>query len=382
MSENASPPRRLFLHVGLPKTGSTFLQAVLAGNRDRLRAHGYLYPFVRREAMFHGAVELRDQYDVWGLDPVEVAGTWDRLVARAVEVGAATTVISHELLGAAEPAQIAAAVEPLGSFELHVVVTARDLARQVPAHWQEQVKNGRTYSFAEFEPEVADPALGTRPDSFWREQDLGDVLDRWGAVVPPERLHVVVCPRSGAEPTELWRRFATAIGLSPEAVDLSVVETANSSLSTPSVALLRQVNGVLGGRLGRPAYVQVVKRFFAQRVLAQQPSPDAPRAQAPQRLRPQLTAVTESWMTTVRERNHPTYGPLEELLPTSFDDRSPDDVSTAAQLALAPEVVAELLLEIAELRGFAGEAGTQARPDGPATTPPERRGWHRLHRRK
>ena len=33
-------PRRVLLHIGLPKTGTTYLQQVVWGNRDRLQADG------------------------------------------------------------------------------------------------------------------------------------------------------------------------------------------------------------------------------------------------------------------------------------------------------------------------------------------------------
>ena len=36
--------RRILLHIGSPKCGSTYLQRALLQNRDRLAAHGIRYP--------------------------------------------------------------------------------------------------------------------------------------------------------------------------------------------------------------------------------------------------------------------------------------------------------------------------------------------------
>ena len=69
-------------------------------------------------------------------------------------------MISHEILGGAEPDEIAAALAPLAGIEVDVVVTARDLGRQATAHWQEEVKLGDTRSFAELR---ARPAPGRCP---------------------------------------------------------------------------------------------------------------------------------------------------------------------------------------------------------------------------
>jgi hypothetical protein len=48
---NAKPRRRLFLHAGLHKTGTTAIQTALAASADRLRQDGLLYPSVGRPRM-------------------------------------------------------------------------------------------------------------------------------------------------------------------------------------------------------------------------------------------------------------------------------------------------------------------------------------------
>ena len=41
-------------------------------------------------------------------------------------------------------------MQDLSFAEVHVVCTARDLARQIPAVWQEDVKNRHVVTFADF----------------------------------------------------------------------------------------------------------------------------------------------------------------------------------------------------------------------------------------
>ena len=127
-------------------------------------------------------------------------------------------MISHEILGGAEPDEIAAALAPLAGIEVDVVVTARDLGRQATAHWQEEVKLGDTRSFAEFERDQlrADVPEGERPH-FWHAQDYAAALRRWATAVPAERVHLVVGPPPGAAPDVLWQRFAEACGIGQEA---------------------------------------------------------------------------------------------------------------------------------------------------------------------
>ncbi len=342
-----APPRRFYLHVGLPKTGTSFLQGVLAQSRPRLRELGYVYPFVRPEGMFHAAVELRGEYARWGLDPALVDGTWAALCDVAGRF-AGSAVVSHELLGGAPAEAAARALAALPGTELHLVVTVRDLARQVTAHWQEQVKNGRTYAFSEYADEVLDPAAhGARPDAFWVEQDLPGVLQRWSQGLPPERVHVVVCPPRGAPREELWRRFAAAVGVDPGAVRLPPA-AANDSLGAAQVALLRRVNRALDGRLEQPRYAHVVKRFFAQRLLA---GVATTPAQAPEELRGVLTEATAAWRRALADRRCRVHGSLDDLTPVAFAGRvrDIDDVPAPELLHGVPDLLAALLVELHEL---------------------------------
>ena len=42
--------QRVLLHVGTPKTGTSYLQHVLFHNRPKLRRHGIVYPADRHDA--------------------------------------------------------------------------------------------------------------------------------------------------------------------------------------------------------------------------------------------------------------------------------------------------------------------------------------------
>ena len=371
-------PQPLYLHVGLPKSGTTFVQGLLAGNRDGLREAGFIYPFVRPEAMFHAAVELRAQHRQWGLPGSLVDGTWRQLLDR-VRGFDGTGIISHELLAGATAPLVERVARDTEGFDLHVVVTARDLGRQVTAHWQEQVKNGRRWSFETFRSELFGPAESeAEEDGFWRSQDLGSVLRRWGAVVPPGNVHVVTVPRGAGgagggsederDPLELWRRFAEAVGLAPDALALELPPPANESLGSAQVALLRQVLEALDDRLAQPQYAQVVKRFFAQTHLA---AIGSPRPVTPPELRDRLVVIAREWVTELGSRGYSVHGDLAELVPEEPAGgevpRHPDDVTAEEVLEGVPNVIAELLLEIAARRAEAAEHR------GPGSEPPPRR---------
>jgi hypothetical protein len=343
---DAAVPQRLYFHVGLPKSGSTYLQAALGNNREALKSHGFVYPYVRQEGMFLAAVEMVGSARRWGQDPDDVAGTFAHLLRRGRRIGG-TVVLSHEIFGSAHPPQIETMRAMLEGFDVHLVVSARDLGRTATAEWQEQVKNGVAQTFREFTDAVLadlphDPA---HTGGFWRSQNLGALLDRWSVVAPPEKTHVVTCPRAGAPKELLWERFADAIGLAPDVVDLSQVPRRNESLGTAQVALLRDVLLEVGDRLEQPWHSRLAKRWFAQTLLTRGRS-DKPVT--PPELSQRLEVVSRHWVDRIAAGGYQVHGDLAELLPDPAEAgaRHPDDVDELAKLDALPEVLAEMLVRV------------------------------------
>lgn len=124
-------PRRVFLHVGAPKSGTTYLQSRLHANRHALRRHGVLYPSGwLGEPRLHYWAALDVTGTCHGVDPRRVHGAWDRLVAR-VRRARDDVVVSHELLARARPEQAARVLADLAATgaEVHVVLTVREGSR-------------------------------------------------------------------------------------------------------------------------------------------------------------------------------------------------------------------------------------------------------------
>jgi hypothetical protein len=141
--------RIVYLHIGAPKTGTTYVQDRLTVNARSLGRHGVHLPTTSvvvspALAHFRGALDLLGQD--WGGLPGHAEGSWDALM-RKVRRRSGTVVISHEILAPATPEHVARAMRDLDGSEVHVVYTARDLARQVPAAWQESIKQGRKWRY-------------------------------------------------------------------------------------------------------------------------------------------------------------------------------------------------------------------------------------------
>ncbi|MQA15646.1 MAG: hypothetical protein GEV09_16210 [Pseudonocardiaceae bacterium] len=334
----------VYLHLGAPKTGTTYLQGVLSHNRDALRHDGLLYPGARHTSHFLAAQDLlRIPFN--GYEDPDVAGAWGRLVEEVRSTGG-SALISQELFALASAEDADRAMDALSFAEVHVIYTIRDLARQIPSVWQEDLKNRHALSFAEF-------VRGLRGDDaqphglielFWRLQDPVDVLRRWGGQVPPERVHVVTVPARGSG-SGLWERFAHTIGIDAGRYETDVPEAANRSLGVVEANLLRRLNPVLAGELDWPTYEQWVKGFLATSALVERDG-----------LIPiMLPAVEYGWVLERSKRfvmdladaGYDVIGDLGEILPACPADdgvhRHPDDASDAEQLDAAADAMAGLI---------------------------------------
>jgi hypothetical protein len=363
---------RAVVHIGTPKSGTTFVQRAMWQQRDALRALDVHLPGDRAQDMFTAAIEVCQAHQFWGRDPEQIDGTWARLCADARAAGG-TTVLSHELLSRATTAQVDKALAALDDLDVHVLVTVRDLGRQLMSSWQEEVKNGRTTSFDDYQATIMRKLRSRQlTGAFWRFQDVAGQLARWGERLPSDHVHVVVAPPSGAAPEVLWERYAQAVGFDPGRV--GVPESggrANETLGMEQVAALRRVNAAIDGRILNPAYARVVKRGFAQRVLAGQPGT---RPQCPFDVVEELGEFAAEVNATLQDRGYRRYGELCELLPLAPQDGAhhPDDVGDAAEAAALAQAVAEVLVQQAQPRPRPGRGG-----QGPSPAVPR---WRRLLR--
>jgi hypothetical protein len=174
----STPGSRLtvMLHVGAPKTGTSAVQHVLFSNRESLAEQGVLYPADRFDEHFLAALDLMEL--PWGGLEKQAVGAWDRL-AEQVRGWEGTAIVSHEILATASRAHVRRALESFGDAEVHVVLSARDLVRQIPAEWQENVKHRRVVGYGEYLEKIRDPARrGTLAAWFWGVQEVPDILDR------------------------------------------------------------------------------------------------------------------------------------------------------------------------------------------------------------
>jgi len=348
--------RRVYLHLGLQKTGTSYLQGVVLRNRDRLAAQGLdLVPANRRDA-FALMLMVRERYNP-ERDPAWASNALERFTAQLARAPGSRALLSQESLAAARRPQARRLVEACGDREVHLLLTVRDLGRQLPSAWQQELKAGKTEEYGHFLRRLQrdqESGSGSHP---WIQLDPARVLGRWAGVVPPERVHVVTVPPRGSSPTLLLERFCRVLEVDPSG--LVPQETAsNTSLGRVQAEVLRRVNDGLPPELRRrQVYGDMGKRFFASRVLADQ---DTTRILVPQELRDWCHRVAAEQVGVLSSAEYRIEGDLADLRCRDEAFAEQDQVPTEAEVAAA---AVNSLVRILALRGEA----TQRRPERTAS---------------
>lgn len=336
--------RTVFFHVGLPKTGTTYLQTILWNNREELRRQGILLPGSGARQHLWASAVVRGERRLRRRHP-DAPQAWQQLV-REMNAWHGTAVVSHEFFAGATGAQAAEAIAALEGAEVHVVVTARDTLGLVTARWQEFVKNGSTTPIDDY---PASERTHPRNAWDWGSMDVGDVVRRWGAGVPPERVHVLTLPRP-TEPREtLWLRFAELLRIDPTGCDAGD-SPANESLGVVEVELLRRVNAELTGFDSAFHRGVWIRGYLAQGKLV--PRTGEKFWPSPARVA-ELRVRGERAVDFLATRGYHVVGDLEDLrTPVELPARRhPDSVTEGEMLDAATATIAAMMTDVRRLTG-------------------------------
>lgn len=333
---------RIYLHVGAPKSGTTYLQKVLEKNRELLAAAGVLVVGERHVDRVHAGLAVRQDPRLEQL-PAAASEAWKRLTAEVRAWPGPVAVLSYELLAGASAEQVEAALADLDGLEIHVLITSRDLGRAVPSAWQERLKFALTTPLESWVPRPESD--GPRAEWGWRTMDPAGVAARWGATLPPGQVHVVTMPREQDVTDELWHRFAQACGIDDVEVDVAV-ERSNESLGTSAAEVLRRVNERLPSELDSNREQALwLRDVLAHQVLADLDGEpmgitDTQYSDAAERSEQAVAAIAKAGYDVV--------GDLDDIRATRREARTPGEVDEAELLRVALDAMVRMLLMLRE----------------------------------
>lgn len=238
----ALPDGSKVIHIGMPKTGTTALQAALDAAREQIAEDGVRLIGKGRHEMktaLAAAGTLAPYYQ----DRREAR--WQELATNFRTSEARATIWSSEALSQALPHRIQHIADRLGP-DLQVVLTLRPLAPLLASQWQEVLRRRgletldewltRHFSWVSLDGEVHTQWSRVMPEL--HRFSLRRIIEQWGAVFGEDHLTFVVSdPR---DRTTNQRAFEAMLGL--PAGRLNAEEKANASLPYAEAELLRQFN--------------------------------------------------------------------------------------------------------------------------------------------
>ncbi|MGH3470980.1 MAG: hypothetical protein ACRDPG_02910 [Nocardioidaceae bacterium] len=305
------PTKRVFFHIGAPKTGTTYLQSILRKNKGGLARAGVLYPYESISESFDSMIDFRKTG--WAGKPASrYDGAWENIAARIRSWHGHTVIVSHELLCSTALPQIKAGLAAVQPAEIHVIFSARDFGRALVSDWQEQIKHKHTVTLERFVDDLVSLGLDAPEpfgEYFWGMHDAAYVLDHWSKAVPKENLHVVTVPAPGGPKTALWERFAAITGIDAGGYDTEADRT-NSSLGVVETELVRRINlGVQ--RMASEVYDPLVRLYLAEEVLGRR----SPHICLPPQHYDWVVKRSRQLVEEIALAGYPIEGDLEDLMP-------------------------------------------------------------------
>jgi hypothetical protein len=343
-------PNDVFLHIGAPKTGTTYLQDMLWANKDVLERAGVLVPGHYRYARVPA---IRDflKWDPTGTEPPP--HRWRRLTREINRWRGRSAVLSQEFMCRMTDVQTHALVESFGNTSVHGILAVRDISRLVPAQWQTLMRSRKGWRLADFAAAVAGvsqhPQAEQMNELFWRRHDYPTILQRWIAEVGKSNVIVMTVPQSGSDPGELWRRLCVALDV--DASTTASAEPTHESLGAASAELMRQLNQHKTVRaMSQPSYQRSVNTAISRRGLVDRRDKE-PRLTMPPEHADWAARVADEHIAMITDLGVRVIGDLEDLrpVPSSTQHVVPDELTTAELLSASIDGLAGLVAEHAKL---------------------------------
>ncbi len=234
--------KKLIIHPGFHKTGTTALQQALSEVRDELSANGFNYPKIAGNAHHRAAWSVIEK--TWGwkkrggrlMAPIE----WQKL-DRKLRSGKNTAVISSEFFSQASKEQLDNLAGKVKGAEVEVIFTWRPLPFMLASSYQQYLKYGLKLSYSEWLDSIFESSGKAKfTPSFWLRNLHGDVVSRWAEVFGADNISLIAVDES--DPNFLYNSFSNLAGTPAGIIREPVHKEMNRSLTFNEASLLLEIN--------------------------------------------------------------------------------------------------------------------------------------------
>ncbi|TDC42199.1 hypothetical protein E1281_36500 [Actinomadura sp. KC345] len=315
---------KIVLHIGLQKSGTTFLQHMVQDNSEALAESGVLYP-VPKDWDDGKRTVANHEWSSYGLLGTEypwvpeerasrTAASWEVLLEQ-VRAWPGTVLLSAEALSVIRADAVRRLLDSLAVDDVEVVITARSLGRSMPSLWQQHIRNGRSTSFESYLGRLAahrdkgrDHVEADLDAHIWRAFTLSSLVQRWSDA-GANRVSVVTSP--GKPPELLLERFTQAAGL-PDLAHVPVADRqAHTGLTAPETLVLASLNAAMREDSWPRQKADRLRQLVTERFQAREQR--GGKLAVPPEWRPRVADWSKADLTALQATDARIVGAIEDL---------------------------------------------------------------------
>ena len=270
--------KKITVHAGFHKTGTTAIQSSFFAARSELGKLGITYPDVGGKAHHKAIYSLMAK--TWGWeDRGGVLATdkkWRNFI-KQIKKAKSTALISSEFLCELTEEQIIRFKKDLDCADVKIYFTLRPLLKIIPSAYQQHLKIGIKSSYEKWLHSILDePGISTITPSFWVRHMHADVLAKWIKHFGKDNVSVIVVDEK--QPDFMYQEFNNLLSLKPGFLKPQLDQDSNRSLTLDEITLLNTINKKFPKKRSWHDYETFIRngsiKYLTNKVI---PEPDAAR---------------------------------------------------------------------------------------------------------
>ncbi|MEY3374161.1 MAG: hypothetical protein RIT18_792 [Actinomycetota bacterium] len=234
--------KRLIIHPGFHKSGTTALQESFALNRPLLRENGIFYPPIGSKAHHRVAWALTQRPWGWNRRGGERTPEkyWDRMASRINGAKEETVILSSEFFSEIDGERIRKIRSEIKGRDIQILFTLRPLAKLLPSSYQQYLKYGITIEYEDWLHAILDkPGESKVSPTFWKRHSHGKVVARWVDIFGKSNVTLLIV--NEAQPTFLFDEINKFLNLPTGSLN-AAPSGSNRSLTMEEISLLLELN--------------------------------------------------------------------------------------------------------------------------------------------
>jgi len=234
--------KKIFIHPGFHKTGTTGIQTIFTESRQKFEKEGLFYPYARGEGHHRAAWALHER--IWGWKDRGGKKTpiseWNHLVTQTKRARN-SALISSEFFSELTLEEIAKIRQAFSKVEATVIFTWRPLHKLLASSYQQYLKYGIKADYEKWLLGIfREGEYKNQTPSFWERHRHGEVIGKWVEVFGVDSVKVVVADEKN--PNFLYDSFGNLLGIESSLIRADETTKKNRSLTFEETSLLLEVN--------------------------------------------------------------------------------------------------------------------------------------------